>query len=125
MEAFNYTFVVNRGRIFGINYRLLAGNSAAYFATSVAVFNRPRTDFNRCGQCQDDVLVGDAHNFYKKWSGLHLNELTKAQYSGIIEDIEALKIRYPFYIQKKDGNISFSEEVEIEREWRNTREVKA
>lgn len=118
MREFQYTFVVARGRIFEVNYRTLATNAKPYFATSAAKFNRPRTDFNQCGQAQDDLLVGVARKFYKKWDRLHLKELTEDQHAELSQDIEALKIAYPYYIETEGEDIRFSQEVELERRWR-------
>ena len=113
-EEFELTFVVDRGVTFEVNYRTLATNANPYFATSANVFNRPRTDYNRCGQCQDDVLTGKAMKFYKKWDKKHLKDLNESEYNELVSDIEALQEAYPF-----NGNkLGFSSSVELERAYR-------
>lgn len=120
-KEFQFVFVVAKGKLFEINYRTLATNAEPYFATSAAQFNKPRTDFNRCGQCQYDILWGEAtkaYDFYKKWNKLHLKDLNDEQYTQIVNDIEKLKSTYPFYFNTDGHEIAFGEEVAIERAYR-------
>lgn len=118
MQEFQYVFVTDRGKVFEVNYRTLASNANPYFTTSAGVFNRPRTDYNRCGQCQDDVLTGEALRFYKKWDKLHLKDLTEAQYNELTKDIAKLTEVYPFYVKTDGSDIPFYKEVETERAYR-------
>ena len=88
MTQFNYTFLVAEKTIFEVN-------NERYFATSAAVFNHPNTDFDECGQCQDDVLPpGPARDFWEKWDYLHLSNLTEQQELDIIKDLCILKSNY-------------------------------
>ena len=93
MSNFNYTFLVGKKTIFEVNNGEIASNP--YFATSAAVFNHTNTDFNRCGQCQDDVLPpGPARDFWEKWDTLHLGHLNDQQELEIIKDLCVLKSNY-------------------------------
>lgn len=98
-NEFMYAFCVTRTAVFEVRYYTLGGNSHPYFATSAAVFNRPKTDYNRCGQCQNDVLFGKAKQFYKKWDSCHCKDITDDQYTEMLNDIEELKKIYPNYIE--------------------------
>ncbi len=121
LEEFNYAFAVNRMTIFEVRYYTLGSNSHPYFATSADVFNRPKTDWSTCGQCQDRVLSGKAMEFYRKWDFLHTKDLTEEQYNEIRNDIEELKRAYPHYIEKLGRearyNISFWAERELSMEF--------
>lgn len=113
-KEFELTFIVARGITFDVSYYTLGRNKTPYFATSANVFNKPRTDYNRCGQCQADVLRDKALDFYKKWDEHHLKDLNEAQYNNLIKDLAELKKIYPHY-----GNrLGFSSVVELEREFR-------
>lgn len=118
MKEFKYVFAVARGRIFEISYYTLGSNKAPYFTTSASEFNRPRTDFNRGGQAQKDLLHGRALTFYKKWDKYHLKDLTPTLYDMLVSDIEALKFIYPHYIKTNGEDIRFSDEVAVERAYR-------
>jgi len=109
MTQFNYTFLVCKKTIFEVNNAEIANNP--YFATSAAVFNNTNTDFNRCGQCQDDTLPpGPARDFWQKWDVLHLAHLNLNQEEEILQDIEALKLKYKWI-----PSCSFSEQQKLVR----------
>ena len=91
MTKFCYTFKVGKKTIFRVS-------NDEYFATGAAVFNRNNTDFDRCGQCQADVLTGHALAFWQKWDHLHLQRLSPEQEGGILNDVEQLKRDYPNWI---------------------------
>ena len=94
-DYFEYTFQITRTSIFEVRYNKVGSNKNANFATSSAIFNRPKTDFNSCGQNQKEVLKGHQANFFfMKWDNLHLQDLTDAQYQELILDIESLKEIY-------------------------------
>lgn len=116
-KEFELTFVTGRGVTFEVNYRTLASNAKPYFATSAGVFNQPRTDYNQCGQCQDEVLTGEAKKFYKKWDKLHLKDLTDKQYKELVSDIEVLTEAYPYNGDK----LGFNQAVELERAYRGVK----
>ena len=103
-KEFMYAFCISRTIVFEVRYYTLGGNSHPYFATSAALFNRPKTDYNRCGQCQNDVLFGKAKSFFKKWDYCHCKDLTDEQYAEICKDIEELKQVYPYYIERVSEN---------------------
>lgn len=98
-NEFMYAFCITRTIVFEVKYFTLYRNSAPYFATSAAVFNRPKTDYKRCGQCQNDILSGKAKQFYKKWDSCHCKDITDDQYMEMLNDIEELKKIYPNYIE--------------------------
>lgn len=93
---FEYTFQITKKIIFEVRYNDLSGaNREPDFATSCAVFNQPKTDFDRCGQCQADVLPkGKARNFWEKWDNLHLHKLDETQEEELLLDVEELKAKY-------------------------------
>lgn len=101
MKEFMIVFCISRMRIFEINYYTLGNNKTAHFSTSAAEFNRPKTDFNRCGQAQNELLKGTARKMWLKWDHKHLQELNPEEYNELIQDIEHLKTVYPHYIEKK------------------------
>lgn len=114
MKEFQYTFAVARGVVFEVNYYTLGHNKSAHFSTSAGQFNRPRTDYNQCGQAQSDLLKGAARTFWKKWDKLHLKDLTPMQHRELMSDIEKLKKDYPHFVE---GN-RFSDAVAAERAFR-------
>ena len=93
---FMYTFQITRTVIFGVKYYTLGSNEAPYFSTSAWVFNRPKTDFKRGGQCQKEVLKGYAYQFWVKWDKHHLKDLNDNDYKELLQDIEELKARYNY-----------------------------
>jgi len=95
-NEFNYTFQVTRMVIFEVSYETIGGNKSPYFSTSAAEFNRPKTDFNRCGQAQKDLLPSKskAGKFWRKWDIKHLQLLTDSELAELERDIEGLKAFY-------------------------------
>lgn len=97
-REFLMAFEVTRSVIFEVKFYTLSSNSSPYFVTSANVLNRPKTDYNSCGQGQEDALMVNtkAHNFYKKWNKLHLKNLSQIEYDEIINDIDLLKEEYNY-----------------------------
>jgi hypothetical protein len=87
--------------VFEVDYGAITSNKEFSFSTSASEFNRPKTDYNRCGQAQEDLLhIGSkARRFYKKWDEFHLKNLTETQYAEMKQDLEVLKNQYN-YIEK-------------------------
>ena len=97
MYEFNYAFQLTKKIIFEVRYQTVGGNEYPYFATTAVEFNQPKTDYNRCGQCQSDLCTGVALNFYEKWNYLHCKKIeNEAQFNELIEDIEDLKNKYNY-----------------------------
>lgn len=115
MQSFQYTFQISKKIIFEVNYYLLGSNKSKYFSTSAAQFNQPKTEFNCCGQAQEDLLKGYplAMNFYKKFDPLHCKDLTAEQYSEIVQELEKLKLAYNFIHTEGDRGFSFSSQKEL------------
>lgn len=111
LASFNFVFQLSRTIIFEVNYYRLGDNGDKYFSTSAAAFNRPKTDFNQCGQAQDTLLKGftAAMAFYKKFDPLHIKDLTAAQHAEVLAGIEALKAKYNFIQRDGDYGINFSD----------------
>ena len=110
-KEFLAAFQITRTTIFEVKYYTLGNNSHPYFTTSAEVFNRPKTDFSRCGQCQKDVLTGHAYRFYKKWNAYHLKDLTESEYEEMMKDMQLLfdTYNYIFYDNCiEDGKIDKS-----------------
>lgn len=100
---FMYAFQITRKIIFEVRYSTIGSNSRPDFATSAEEFNQPKTDYDRCGQCQDDILPdGPAKEFYAKWDYCHLHDLNDAQWQEVVEDIETLKQRYNYIEEIQD-----------------------
>ena len=118
MERFEFhaAFQLTRKIIFEVDYYTLGTNDSAYFTTSACEFNQPKTDFNRCGQAQDDLCSGVAKDFYKKWDKFHLRKLNDQQFEEMVNDLELLKQHYN-YIEHKDKfqpeDIRFWQEKEL------------
>jgi hypothetical protein len=117
MKEFKYTFAVARGIVFEVNYYTLGSNKSAHFSTSAGQFNRPRTDYNQCGQAQDSLLTGKARTFWKKWDKHHLKDLSPATHAELLKDIEQLKRDYPHFVE---GD-RFSDAVAAERAFRGVK----
>ena len=116
---FHYAFQITKYIIFNVDYYTCGNNDSPYFATSADEFNHPKTDFNRCGQCQSDLCTGLALQFFEKWNYLHLHTFhNKAQFMELLEDIEELKSKYNYIESIADKNpdtISFSRERELSK----------
>lgn len=97
-KEFVYSFQISKTVIFEVSYRTLRSNRTPYFATSASKFNRPKTDWNQCGQAQADLLPANsvAHVFWEKWDTEHLRELSDEKCAELLADIEKLKERYNY-----------------------------
>lgn len=113
---FFYAFQMSKMVIFEVQYYLLGDNDAPHFSTSASEFNRPKSDFSRCGQAQPDLLKGHtaAMQFFTKWDKLHIQDLSQTQYNEMAKDIEVLKSKYN-YIQQ-DIDINFSDLKEFSKQ---------
>lgn len=117
---FHIVIALSKTETFSIDYYTLASNPNPHFSTTCEVFNKPKTDYNMCGQCQKDVLKSYpiALNFFNKWDVMHLKDLTIEEYNELMMDIETVLSRYPYIIRKKvDGeyfrDFNFSENKEL------------
>lgn len=117
LKSFHYCFQITKSIIFNVDYYLLAGNKEKYFTTSAAQFNRPKTDFNHCGQAQKSLLprYKSAYSFYKKWDSLHLLDLTAKQHTEILEDLQNLCNSYNYMVTNYDKGFGFSTERELSK----------
>lgn len=101
METIRMSFQLSKKHIFEVSYES-TGNDVPRFSTSGGVFNQPKTDWDRCGQCQDEFKnFRTAYDFYKRWDYLHLKYLTEEQYALITADIEILKTKYNWIDSQK------------------------
>lgn len=112
-KEFHATFALSKMKMFNVSYYTLGSNNSPYFSTSAEVFNRPKSDYSQCGQCQEEVLKGykTALNFYRKWDVKHLQELSEEEYQELLEDLEELFAKYPNISEEQEEgylrNISF------------------
>lgn len=117
---FHYAFQLTKKCIFEVNYYTLGSNDNPYFSTSAEEFNQPKSDFNRCGQCQPDICTGLALSFYEKWDYMHLKQFENdAQFKELLDDIEELKAKYNYIEEIADKcprNISFSRIRELSKQ---------
>ena len=97
-KEFKYAFQINRTIVFEVNFYTLGSNKRPYFSTSASQFNQPKTDYDRCGQSQKDLLkpASLARQFFDKWDKCHLHDLTDDEYEDIVSDIEGLKRKYNY-----------------------------
>lgn len=103
-KEFLSVFQLSKTEIFEVDYYTLGNNQCPHFSTSACVFNRPKTDYNRGGQCQEDVTKSHrvARNFYKKWDNKHLCDLTLEEYQEMIMGLELLKEKYNYVLKELD-----------------------
>lgn len=123
-KEFLMAFEITRNIVFEVSYYTLGSNKDSHFSTSAEVLNRPKSDYNRCGQCQNDVLQNHkwAYDFFKKWDALHLEDLSEKQYKELISDVTTLKEKYNYIEKFLDSNdkpyspnISFCDIVDLSK----------
>ena len=112
-KEFHTTFMLSKTKVFNVSYYTLGSNKNANFTTSGDIFNRSKTDYTQCGQCQETVLKGykEANTFYKKWDTKHLKELLKEEYQEMITELEVFFEKYPSILEqaeKTPGEINFN-----------------
>lgn len=113
-DSFVITFRVKKKHFFTVEFGdVKAHGQQPYFSTSGGILNYIRSDYNRCGQCQNDVLSTNTtlYTFFRKWDVLHIKSLTMQQLNELKSDIEVLKAKYP-YIESD----SFDDIVAFDRE---------
>lgn len=103
-KEFLASFQLSKTELFHVHYYTLSTNSIPHFSTSADVFNRPKTDYNMCGQCQEEVTKNHmtARRFYKKWDVKHLHDLTQEEYNDMVTDLEKLKSTYNYILKELD-----------------------
>lgn len=101
MKEFKYVFQIGRKISFEVRYSTVGSNKSPDFATSANELNRNNSDYERCGQAQDDLLPANsvAGKFYAKWDNCHLKKLQEEKIEELKADIEVLK-QYYNYIEK-------------------------
>ena len=97
-DGFIIVFRIKKKHFFEVCFgTLISPNQEPYFSTCCEVLNYGRTDYERCGQCQEDVLKNMyAMHFYKKWNEKHCKTLTVTELQELKSDIEVLKEKYKF-----------------------------
>jgi hypothetical protein len=117
LTSLRFAFEISRSIIFEVSYYRLGSNKNKKFTTSANLFNKPKTDYNKCGQAQDDLLKGYplAMNFYKKWDKYHLKDLTGRQYLNLLIDVEKLKSKYNYLFKESDESFRFYELKELSK----------
>ena len=102
-EEFQYIFQITKFINFNVDFYTLSSNSNPDFSTSANLFYKNKSDYEICGQCQDEVLPKNslAMDFYQKFNKYHLTNLTTEQYNEIVKEIEKLKERYNFICKKE------------------------
>ena len=103
-----WAFQISKTIIFEVEYTQLRGNKTPDFSTQANKFNRPKTDWERCGQAQEALLPksGEAYKFWKKWDKKHCQDLTDEEYNDLLKDIELLKECYNFIEQEQDESLN-------------------
>jgi len=114
-QEFHSMVEITRNIMFEVSFYRCGGNKTPHFSTSANELNRPKSDYKRCGQAQDDLLPkgSPAMKFYKKWDPEHLNDLSIECYDEMINDLKVLDLRYNVKIFNNDsvGHIPFYEVV--------------
>lgn len=102
-----WAFQISKTIIFEVEYTQLRWNNAPDFSTQANKFNRPKTDWERCGQAQEELLPksSNAYKFWEKWDKKHLQDLTDKEYNELLKDIDILKEKYNFIEQEQDENL--------------------
>lgn len=105
MKEFMYAFQISNKVSFEVRYSTIGSNSSPEFASSAQELNRSNTDYNRCGQAQNDLLPNKSvvRTFYEKWDTCHLKKLQPIKIEELKADIELLKNKYN-YIDKHADN---------------------
>ena len=110
--TFSMVFQITKSIMFEVNYHKIDSNTPPYFSTSAMVFNRPKTDYKLCGQCQASVLptASVAKMFYKKWNKYHCKDIMDSEtYKELISDLDELKEKYN-YVERFDNiDITFNQ----------------
>lgn len=107
---FSVVFQITKTIMFEVNYHRVGGNLNKYFTTSAMVFNRPKTDYSICGQCQLDVLpiTSIARKFFRKWNKFHCDDImNRATYDELISDLNELKEKYNYVERFDDKDVTF------------------
>ena len=119
-KRFLYAFRITKMIMFKVEYGAIKSNKNWYFSTSASKFVKNKKNWERCGQCQEEVLKGTkAFKFWQKWDKFHLKNLTKEEYQELLEDIEELKKQYKYIYKGEDymlNNINFEELKELSME---------
>lgn len=94
---FMMAFQITRMVVLEVEYGAITSNRLPHFSTSAEQFNQPKTDYARCGQCQEDVLPpGRAKSFWRKWDSCHLEALTASEYAEMKSDLGKLCEAYNY-----------------------------
>lgn len=113
LESFHIVFQISKKIVFEVSYYRLGSNKHKHFSTSVSVFNRPKTDYTCCGQCQPDFLTGLALDFYNNWDHLHCEDLSREEYYSIILELESLQNKYNYICTYSDISFGFEKIREL------------
>lgn len=101
-KEFKAVFQLSKLTLFEVRYYTLGQNEKPHFATSAETFMKNKREFNRCGQCQKDVLHGEAYKFWLKWDKHHLKDLDENTYHEMVADMEKLKEKYNYIYKEYD-----------------------
>ena len=111
-STFSMVFQITKIVMFEVNYHKIGSNTGPYFSTSAMLFNRSKTDYTGCGQCQASVLpiASTARMFYKKWNKYHCKDIMDGEtYKELLSDLEMLKEKYN-YVERFDNiDITFNQ----------------
>lgn len=109
LKTFHYAFQITRTIIFEVSYYRLGSNKNKHYSTEASQFNRPKTDYNQCGQAQESLLKRFplAYNFYLKYDPCHLHDISEETHTNILNDIEKLKEKYNYISTFNDNGFGF------------------
>lgn len=101
-KEFHMVFQLSKTILFEVHYYTEGSNKSADFSTEAELFVRNKKDFERCGQCQRDLLVNypEAMAFYKKWDVHHCKHLSDEAYSEMVTDLAALGSKYNYLLEE-------------------------
>lgn len=122
---FKYLFKITNYITFEVSYYTLGNNAKPHFATSANKLNKTKTDYERCGQTQNDLLkeYETAYLFYKKWDEFHLSYLSNEKLKELENDIQKLKNEYSFLEKRRETFAKRNDDFSFEDERKLTTEI--
>lgn len=101
-KELHMVFQLNKTILFEVHYYTVGSNKSADFSTEAELFVRNKKDFERCGQCQRDLLVNypEAMAFFEKWNVHHLKDLSDEAYSELATDLAVLSAKYNYMLKE-------------------------
>lgn len=117
--TFSIVFQITKTIMFEVKYIKRGDNQEPYFVTTAMQFNRPKSDYKTCGQCQDKILpIGStARGFYRKWDKFHCKEINSgAMYNELMWDLDKMRNKYNYFERFDNRDVTFNQCVSLSKE---------